>query len=84
MTLSKEIGDREYEKFKEDRNGNTAVNAEGAVELVDGDGNPVLVHERDNFRFAGTSDVKVQELLREILIETKKTNELIETIFCEG
>ena len=80
MTLDWEIGDREYQKFKEDRNGNTAVNTEGGTELIDADGNRVLVLERDNVRFAGITDLKSQELLRDILREIKEMNEHLKMI----
>jgi hypothetical protein len=72
MTLPKELGDREYQKFTEDSDGNVSVRV-GPNAIRDADGNTLAI---DQFGKAQTFDLQclaelksIGELLNKVIIQ---------------
>ena len=69
MSISKNIIDREFDKFVEDENGNTAVRVVNAVTDPDGDELQIDVEGQ-----ASTKDFTTHQVLLNILDELKIMN----------
>jgi hypothetical protein len=81
MTLPRELGDREYQSYGEDGDGNITRRVGGSVFLVDSDGNKVELLTRDGIPGLSVIDHDSKNALVEIRDLLIKMSEKIDKFF---
>lgn len=81
MTLPKELGDRQYQSYIEEPDGQVAKFIFGGTYVTDVDGNKVEVITKDTIKELSVIDHQVRILLEDIRDQLIKTNEKLEQFF---
>lgn len=80
MTLPKELGDREYQSYGKDANGEVARKVTGNVYIVDAEGNTIGTLTRNKITKLLFTDIDTKNLLQIILKELQELNKKLDII----